>query len=150
MTLPQLYEFYATSRSHMVGGPLEERDVHRMMLSTIGSWALKGHGMWHVADKDTDDMIGATGIIFAPGWDEPELGWSIMAGAEGKGIAFEAARAARHYAAQHLGHDGVISYIDPKNERSEALARRLGAKVEREVTFMDKPVNIWRHPKEAA
>lgn len=148
--LPALYAFYETDRSHMVGGPMNERDVHRIMMSTIGSWALKGHGMWHIADKDTDALLGATGIIFAPTWDEPELGWSILAQAEGKGIAFEAASAARHYAAQHLGHDAVISYIDPQNTRSENLARRLGAQIERSVEKFDKTVNIWRHPKEAA
>lgn len=144
--LAALYAFYQTDRSRMVGGPLEEREVHRMMMSTIGSWALKGHGMWHIADKDTDAMLGATGIIFAPTWDEPELGWSILGNAEGKGIAFEAAAAARQYAARHLGHDAVISYIDPANTRSEALAIRLGAKIERSVEKFDKTVNIWRHP----
>lgn len=148
--LPAFYEFFATSRSEMVGGPMDERAVHRSLMSTIGSWALKGHGMWHIADKDTDAILGATGIINLPGWHEPELGWSLLAHAEGKGIAFEAATAARRYAAQHLGHDSVISYIDPSNDRSAALATRLGAMLERATTFLDKPVNIWRHPKEAA
>jgi len=134
--LPALYAFYQTDRSHMVGGPLPERDVHRQMMSTIGSWALRGHGFWHIADRDTDEMLGATGILFAPTWHEPELGWSITADAQGKGIAFEAASAARSYAAKH-------------NARSEALAKRLGATVERAVDMFDKTVNIWRHPKEA-
>lgn len=148
--LPRLNAFFASSRSYMVGGPLDEREVHRRMMSMIGTWALRGHGMWHIADKNTDEVLGATGIIFAPGWHEPELGWSVMAEAEGKGLAFEAARAARHYAAHHLGQDGVISYIDPANNRSSALAKRMGAKIEREATFLDKTVNIWRHPKEAS
>lgn len=147
--LAPLTAFYATDRSHMIGGPQDERNVHRMMLSTIGSWALKGHGMWHIADKDTDEMLGSTGIIFAPGWHEPELGWSVFAGAEGRGIAFEAAQAARNYAAQNLGHDGVISYIAPSNTRSAALATRLGAVLEREDTFLDAPVHVYRHPKGA-
>ena len=148
--LPALYAFYETERSHMVGGPLNERETHRIMMSTIGSWALRGHGMWHIADRETDAMLGATGILFAPTWDEPELGWSVFAQAEGTGIAFEAATAARRYAAQHLGHDGVISYIDPDNRRSENLARRMGATLEGRVEKFDTTINIWRHPKEAA
>jgi RimJ/RimL family protein N-acetyltransferase len=73
----------------------------------------------------------------------------LLAQAEGKGIGYEAALAARAYAAQHLGHDGVISYIDPTNPRSETLARRLGAVIERQTVFFGKQANIWRHPKEA-
>lgn len=147
--LAALTAFYQTDRSHMVGGPQDARGVHRMMLSTIGSWALKGHGMWHIADKDTDEMLGATGIINPPGWDAPELSWSVNGDAQGKGIAFEAAMAARTYAAKHLGHNGVISYIDPANPRSAALAQRMGAVIERETTFEGRTINIWRHPKEA-
>lgn len=147
--LPIINAFFQTTRSHMVGGPQNERETHRMMMSTIGSWALKGHGMWHIADKQTDEYIGATGIIFAPGWHEAELGWNTVAKAEGQGIAFEAVTAARHYAAHYLNFDGVISYIDPANQRSETLARRLGAQVEREAEFLGKTINIWRHPKEA-
>lgn len=147
--LPIINAFFQTERSHMVGGPQTERECNRMMMSTIGAWALKGFGMWHIADKENDEYIGATGIIFAPGWHEPELGWNTVAKAEGKGIAFEAASAARTYAARHLNLDGVISYIDPANPRSEALARRMGASIEREMELFDHTVNVWRHPKEA-
>lgn len=147
--LSALTAFYTTERNHTVGGPMDARAVHRSMMSTIGSWALKGHGMWHIADKETDGILGVTGIVFAPGWDAPELGWTLLAQAEGKGIGYEAALAARAYAAQHLGHDGVISYIDPTNPRPETLARRLGAVIERQTVFLSKQANIWRHPKEA-
>lgn len=147
--LPALTAFFQTDRSANVGGPHDERTVYRMMLSTIGSWALKGHGMWHIADRTTDAYLGAVGILFAPGWHEPELGWNVVKDAEGQGIAFEAAQAARTYAAQHLGHDGVISYIAPDNPRSAALAKRLGATFERADTFLDHPVHVYRHPKEA-
>ncbi|MGC1495792.1 MAG: GNAT family N-acetyltransferase [Sulfitobacter sp.] len=147
--LPALTTYFASARSHMAGGPKNERDVYRSMLSVIGSWALRGYGFWHIADKQTDALLGATGILFGPGWDEPELGWNVVEAAEGKGIAFEATTAARTYSAQHLGHDGVISYLDAKNTRSIALARRLGAKFERDGIILDHDVLVYRHPKEA-
>ena len=146
--LDAMNAFYATARSHWVGGPLEPLAVHRSLLSVYGSWALRGHGLWYIADRDSDTFLGWTGIIFAPGWHEPELGWTVMPEAEGTGIAFEAAAAARRFAAQHLGHDGVISYVDPANARSAALAQRLGATLEREDTFLDHDIHIYRHPKE--
>ena len=86
-------------------------------------------------------------MIFAPGWDEPELGWAVMADAEGKGIAFEAVTAARTYVATHQGMTGVMSYIAHANDRSRTLALRLGASYEREGGLLGKTCEVWRHPK---
>lgn len=144
--LAPLSAFYATERSHFVGGPLDARSVNRNMMSVFGSWALRGHGLWHIAERATDAFLGWAGIIYAPDWHEPELGWMVISSSEGHGIAFEAATAARAYAARHLGHDGVISYIAPRNTRSAALARRLGAAFEREDTLSGNPVHVYRHP----
>ncbi|MEM9967032.1 MAG: GNAT family N-acetyltransferase [Pseudomonadota bacterium] len=146
--LEALTAFFASPRSEMVGGPLSALEAHRKLLTPFGAWSLRGHGMWHVANKDTDAYLGTTGVSFGPGWHEEELGWSVTEEAEGKGIAFEAAHAARGYAACNLSLNGMISYIDPANTRSAALARRLGATLEREDIFLDKPVHVYRHPKE--
>lgn len=143
--LPQVTAFYGTERSHIVGGPLDARQAHRVMLSIYGHWALRGVGMWYIADRSTDAFLGWTGYMFGPGWDEPEIGWTVMPEAEGKGIAFEAASAARAKLAA-LGHDQLISYIRADNSRSRALAERLGAVQEREGTLFDTPVQVWRHP----
>jgi RimJ/RimL family protein N-acetyltransferase len=146
--LPRVTAFYASERSHIVGGPLDERNAHRAMMAIFGSWALRGHGMWYIADRTTDAFLGWTGVIHGPGWQEPELGWTVMEEAEGKGIAYEAATAARRYAAAHLGQDGLISYIAPHNTRSAALAARLGAVHEADGTLLGHAVQIWRHPKQ--
>jgi RimJ/RimL family protein N-acetyltransferase len=144
--LPRLTDFYASERSHLVGGPLDARQAARALSAVFGGWALRGAGMWYIADRDTDAFLGWTGYIFGPGWDEPELGWTVMDEAEGKGIAFEASKAARDKLAE-MGHTGLISYIRATNTRSEALATRLGAAHERDSEFLGIPVQVWRHPK---
>ncbi len=141
-------EFMASDRAKFIGGPQDRYQAWRGFTSTIGHWAIRGYGMWLVADKSDDTPLGRVGLIYHESWDEPELGWHIYAAAEGKGIAFEAASAARAYGAAHLGLDGVISYIDPDNTRSAALAQRLGATHERDREFFDAPCQIWRHPKQ--
>lgn len=138
--------FFETERSHIVGGPKDTRTSHASMMATFGQWALRGHGMWHIACASTDRFLGWVGLLFAPGWEEVELGWTVLPDAEGKGIAFEAATAARKHAAQHLGLDGVISYIAPQNTRSLTLAHRLGATLERNGTLLGHDVQVWRHP----
>ena len=69
---------------------------------------------------------------------------------EGKGYAFEAASAARDAGARLFGLTSLISLIDPENIRSQNLARRLGATIEREIEFMGHPCHIWRHPGKTA
>lgn len=148
--LPALAAFFATDRSGFVGGPTDEMGSFTKLTARIGHWALKGFGLWHVERRDTQSFVGWAGLICPPGWEEPELGWTVFDGCEGKGIAFEAAQAARTCAATDLGLNGVISYIRPDNTRSANLAKRLGATFEREGTLMGVPCHIYRHPKEAA
>lgn len=144
--LKPMAAFFETERSHMVGGPRDAAGSYTSLVSRLGHWVLNGYGLWHITDKKSDAFIGWTGMIFAPGWDEPELGWTLLDGAEGKGYAYEAATAARSHAARHQGMNGVISYIAHANARSQALAERLGATYEREGELLGKRCQVWRHP----
>jgi RimJ/RimL family protein N-acetyltransferase len=146
--LATLTAFYATTRSHMVGGPHDATGAFNKIAARIGHWALRGYGLWHVDARDNGDFLGWVGVMNPTGWHEPELGWTLFAHAEGKGFAYEAASAARAFAARHLKLDRPISYIRADNDRSLALAKRLGASFETEGTVMNTPCQIWRHPSE--
>ncbi|TDK46781.1 GNAT family N-acetyltransferase [Antarcticimicrobium luteum] len=139
-------ELMASERSKFIGGPQDKPIAWRGFTGSIGHWVLRGYGMWLVTDKADDRPLGRIGFINSYGWDEPELGWHLYAAAEGKGVAYEATLAARRYGAERLGLDGVISYIDPANARSLALATRLGARFEREGEVMGHPCHVYRHP----
>ena len=139
--------FGASARSAWVGGPFPRLRSWTGFLATFGHWALRGYGMWMLEDRTGGQTAGRVGMIYNDGWDEPELGWQLFDGFEGKGLAFEAAHAARNHAARHFGLDGVISYIDPANTRSVALAHRMGAARERDGTVAGKPCDVYRHPK---
>lgn len=141
--------FMASERSAMVGGPQERFHAYRGFASSLGHWMLRGYGMWVMALKSDDQPIGRCGFIFYDGWDEPEIGWHVYDGFEGQGYVVEAAKAALGVGAAKFGLDGVVSYIDPKNTRSAALAERLGARVEREGELLGTPCHIWRHRKQA-
>lgn len=123
--------FKTGERSRMLGGPLDREKAWRAFGHVVGHWVLRGYGMFFVTLRGSDTAIGMTGPWFPEGWPEPELGWSMFgADHEGKGLAFEAAEAARRYAFQKLGWKTAVSYIDPANLRSIALAERLGAVAE--------------------
>lgn len=144
--LPQMTRFFATERSHMVGGPRTETECWASLVARLGHWALKGFGVWHLTEKASGNFVGWAGMIDRPEWDEPELGWTLVAEAEGKGLANEAVIAARYYAARHQGLNCVISYIAHANDRSRRLAQKLGATYEREGAVLGKNCQVWRHP----
>ena len=76
--------------------------------------------------KDTGTCIGQVGINHGPLFPEKELGWMLYDGFEGRGYASEAGAALRDWAFETLKLDTLVSYFDPANQRSMAVAARLG------------------------
>lgn len=139
--------FYETDRSRFIGGPMSREMAWRGLATHLGHWALRGYGFWAVEEKATGAFAGHVGLWFPEGWAEPEVGWVMMGHAEGRGIAQEAAVAARAYAYGPLGWTTAISAIDPGNTRSIRLAERLGCRMEGMFTHVRLgPMQIWRHP----
>lgn len=118
--------FRSSPRAATVGGPYSRAQAFSQFTSLIGHWTVRGYGRWMIADKSTDAPLGISGLYYPEDWPEPELAWSVFDHAEGQGIAFEAASAARAYAFDTLGWTRLMSLVDPTNTRSVALARRLG------------------------
>jgi RimJ/RimL family protein N-acetyltransferase len=148
--LDALSAFMASDRAKFVGGPASRADCWGIIARILGHWALRGYGYWYLEDKETGQTAGGCGFINREGWDEPELGWQVWDGFEGRGIAQAAARTARAHGARHFGLDGVISYIAPDNTRSIALAERLGARFERAGMLLGHQCHVYRHPQEEA
>ncbi|MBU3028676.1 GNAT family N-acetyltransferase [Paracoccus marinaquae] len=142
--------FGLSERSRYIGGPFEEWQIWTSLLAPIGHWAVRGYGFWTVEEKATGRVTGRLGVINHIDWPEPELGWQIYEGFEGKGMAYEAAMAARAHAATAMGLGPLISQIHPDNIRSRRLAERMGAVIEREGEVRGTPCLIYRHPAEAA
>ncbi len=122
----------------------------RAFAHVVGMWALRGYGSFVFCPRGSDEALGMTGPWHPMEWPEREIGWTVWRPeAEGKGLAFEAAARARRYAFEDLGWDTAVSYIDPRNARSIALAERLGAALDpgAPVPFGDKPTLVYRHPR---
>lgn len=139
--------FYASERSQFIGGPVTREMAWRGLATHLGHWALRGYGFWAVEDRASGQFCGHVGLWFPEGWPEPEVGWVMMGHAEGRGIAHEAALAARDYAFGPLGWTTAISAIDPGNARSIRLAARMDCQREGDFTHVRLgPMQIWRHP----
>jgi len=140
-------EFCASERARGVGGPYSRGEAFQRLAALVGHWHLRGFGRWMVTDKASGEAMGVVGVMYPDEWPEPEIAWSLFEAAEGRGIAQEAAEAARRYAYEVLGWDTIVSCTAPDNVRSIALAQRMGA--ERDGSFAHPGFGellIWRHP----
>ncbi|WP_171054652.1 GNAT family N-acetyltransferase [Roseovarius arcticus] len=137
-------------RSAGFGHEPDRSSAWRWFAMNMGHWALRGYGYFIIEDKASGLPCGLVGIWAPEGWPEPELGYVVFEGFEGRGIAYEAAIAARAWGYTNLGLASVGSHIVPGNTRSIALAERMGATYERTYTnpHMGEDM-IYRHPSPA-
>jgi RimJ/RimL family protein N-acetyltransferase len=145
---PAWVDFTTSDRARWIGGPLDRDRAWRAMGHMIGHWVMRGWGMFVFCNRATGRPLGMAGPWFPEGWPEREIGWSVWnPDAEGKGFAFEAASTAILHAYRALGWTTAVSYIDPDNLRSIALAERLGAvrDLDAKAPGTD-PCTVYRHP----
>ena len=122
--------FHASERSRHEGGPRDRAAAWRIWASDVALWPLKGYGPFAVQDRTTGAYLGEVGIFHAEEFPEPELGWMVTPGAEGKGYAAEAARAVMAWVRSRFGWDEITNIIAPDNARSIALGLRLGGRID--------------------
>jgi len=134
------------AQARYIGGACGRNDAWRRMAAFAGHWTLRGYGLWALEAREGGAFQGWSGLWNPEGWIEPEIGWALAPGAQGQGLAGEAAARARAYAYDILGWTTAISLIAMPNQRSIALAERLGARLERTLMFRDVETGIFRHP----
>jgi RimJ/RimL family protein N-acetyltransferase len=140
-----LADIACSERGRGIGGPMTRADAWREFVQLSSGWMLHGHGGWTLEDAQTGDVLGFVMIGFEPGDLEPELGFLLDAKAEGQSIAYEAGRCVLDFANQVLKRTTLVSYIDPANSRSIALAERLGADLDGEIIEDGEVTLVYRY-----
>ena len=152
---PQVADFqpyaaiFMSDRASGLGGPFDRAGAWADFCQAVAGWMLRGMGVWTIEPRGDDEVLGFGYLWQEYGDPEPEVGWVLTAAAEGKGYAREAAEAIRDYAFGTLGLSTIVSYFDHDNDRSIALAERLGAvrDLAAEAALAD-PVRVYRHRAE--
>ena len=142
------------------GRTLTREEAPAAVQGWLDRWAANGFGHFAVERKEDGRFLGRVGLIV---WDtrdwrhvtlaeagvhaQIELGWAFAREHWGRGYATEAALAARDWARRECGVGRLISLIHEDNVRSQAVARRLGARPVGTVTILGSvPVVVWEHP----
>lgn len=138
--------------ARFVGGVQPRAAAWRGFLSMVGAWQIQGFAMFSVIERSSGRWLGRVGPWQPEGWPGTEVGWGLLADAQGRGYALEASIASIDWAFDTLGWSEVIHCIDPANTPSQRLAQRLGAHNggpgRLPPPFEDAPVEIWRQSRE--
>ena len=122
------------------------------MLTSLGSWALRGYGMWACEQIASGRFIGSVGIFQPLDWPEPEVAYSLDEPFWHQGYATEAAGAVRDWLFAHYPVVRAASFIRPENHASIRVAERLGAVLEGTTELRGVAFQHWVHyrPGDAA
>lgn len=129
--------------------PVDEAAVAAFYGLMVGHWETHGYGPWAL---ELDGVfVGFAGLAHVPPFlaaagDGPELGWRLAPSVWGRGLATEAAVAARDDALGRLGLPTLMSVIHPGNVRSQRVATKLGMRRDRQIAnpVLGLDVDVWQ------
>jgi len=130
-----------------LGPPLDSRARVAAHIRAIrDTHETQGFGGLAVVRKEDGRVVGRAGFMV---WDartwaparladagehaEVEVGWTLARDCWGRGYATEAGRACRDHGFDALGLNRIAAVIQHGNDRSTAVARRLGMSRERDI-----------------
>lgn len=111
-----------------IGGPRPEADVRASHKRRLALMEKGESSMYKIVPDDSDEVLGTIGI-WKIDWKGPqtyEMGWFILPGHQGKGIATEAARLIIAQARSDPEVRYIRAYPAVSNVASNAIARRIG------------------------
>ena len=131
------------------GTPSTEQQSWARMLGYRGHWSLMGFGYWAIEERSTRRFVGELGFAdFKRDIDpsfrgHPEAGWALAPGAQGKGYAVEAIRAALQWGDARIDDERIVCLIHPSNRPSLHLARKFGFSLLRQASYRGADVNLF-------
>jgi RimJ/RimL family protein N-acetyltransferase len=125
---------------HLGGEPLSRQHSDEIAEWAQECWATERVGLLAVERRGDGAFLGMCGLHHQESYpDDLEVAWRLGFAHWGHGYATEAATAWLDYAFETLGAPRVISMtdMDPPNERSIAVMRRLGMRRDHEAEVVD-------------
>ena len=103
---------------------------HYLHTGPLASYAAFGHGLYHVALRETEEPVGICGILRRDGLDHPDLGYALLEAHHGHGYATEAARATLAHARRDLAMSTVLAITTEANAASQRVLEKIGMRRE--------------------
>jgi [ribosomal protein S5]-alanine N-acetyltransferase len=109
------------------------------------SYRDNGFGLWVAVLEDSEEFAGQCGLTVqeVERKNEVEIGYLFLRKFWGRGLATEAARAARDHGFHTLGYERLVSLIDPGNLASRRVAEKAGLTLEKVVWKWNKEICVY-------
>jgi len=118
-------------------------DAERYALNgPIASYEQHGFGLYLVVLQETGEAIGVCGLVKREAFADADIGYAFLPDYWGKGYAIEATAATKSYAFEQLGQRRLLAIVNPENESSIRLLKKLGLGFTRMVRMSDDAPEI--------
>lgn len=117
------------ARGYILSGPMASYDKF-------------GFGLWLVELKDSSTPIGMCGLLKREILDDVDIGYAFLPAFWSRGYALESASAVMSHANQQFGLTRVVAVVNPDNESSIRLLRKLGFEYETMIKVSDEAAAI--------
>ena len=150
--LDALYRLYSDSeiRRYFPEGTLTYAETKEEL-----EWFLNGHprhpelGLWATIHRATNQFVGRCGLLpwTLEGRAEVEVAYLLDKAFWGQGLATEAAGAILRYGFEQLQLRRLVCLVDPNNQASINVARKLGMAMEKEAEDEHGPYLLFAKNK---
>lgn len=109
----------------------------------LAAYEQHGWGLFVVEDRTSREPMGLCGLVRRAELDGPDLGYAFLPRYRGRGLALEAAEGVVRWAGESAGITKLQAIVNPENERSVQVLRKLGFGYERPVLIGDKEISLF-------
>ena len=106
-----------------------------------------GFGIWKVVLKETDELIGYTGLWYFFNEKQPQLIYALLKQFTKRGYAHEFSKAIIRYSFETLNFKYLIAATDEPHIESQKVAKGLGMKLFEKRIENEKPTLFFRIEK---
>jgi RimJ/RimL family protein N-acetyltransferase len=109
-------------------------------------WERFGFGLWLLRDRDTGEVVGRGGLRWTGLREVPgvEVGWAIVSGRWGEGLATELALESIRLGFDELEVDELVTYTRPGNAASIRVMEKTGFAYDRDLIVDEVPQVLYR------
>lgn len=124
-----------------LGGLRSEKETIGYAMAQEDHWQRHGFGWWMAHDRGTGAFVGRGGIRYLEieGGVEVEVGYAVVPGRWGEGLATEIAAAGVRYAREDMRLSRVVGITLVDNRASRRVLEKVGLAYERELVHASLP-----------
>jgi len=129
-----------------LGGARTPAQTELMLADYVSHWDQHGYGPWLFFDRDTGELAGRGGLrrtVIAER-QETEVGWAVVSGRWGRGLATEMGRAGAEAGFAEVGLAELVSFTLPTNSASRRVMEKVGFAYETDTVYAGLPHVLYR------